>query len=819
MPNTPLPHPSRASQLIGLALLVLGSTTMLGWLLHVPPMVQIVEGLVPMVFNTGLGFALAGACLLLSRRPLLRAAIGCFLIVLCGLTLVEHLTDTSLGIDMAWVHLWHDYGNTRPGRMAPNTAFGFMLIGATQVALRRVESRAAAYAVVILTFCLLTVGLTGLVGYMLAPDLLFGWSRSARMALHTASGMILAAIGIWMGWAGSGWFGSNRFFTEAAKVRLLGTAILIVVTTTVGLTGFVLMQQALEKAIEGKLETVVQSRRTWLMAVTREIVQHAQAELRLVDAAGVAASMLGAPSGPAGAATFDRMARPLIAQAYSHVALEDAQQRVVHELGAYKAPAQFVAELDQDGTQLVWNGMPMLRIRQAVILEGGLAGYVRLDRALDEFDRALFDVRRLGSAAELAACVRQAAQLVCLPNNLNPGIFRIPLGARKLPMEYAVAGQSGVIHAIDYRGQNVVAAFGPVSPGFGFVAKQDAVEAYAVIRNALEFGVPIIVLISMLGAFALYSQMDPLVSRMHASERRAEQSAAEMRTLMHAVGDGILTIDGQGRIRSVNPAASRIFGYGNDELAGRRVTELIPAESRDAHERGVARVMAGEAPRLIGTPNVKVEGQRKDGSRFPLELTVTTVLVEGERQFVGVMRDITERQALEHKLERLAQYDSLTGLANRSLFMDRLRLALKRSERSQCSVAVMFIDLDGFKGVNDSLGHQAGDELLVEVARRMSDAVRSTDTVARLGGDEFTVILEDMKPPARSASTVAGKILDQMQRPFPVGGGHRHIGASIGLVVHDAEGMPADIDEIIRQADARMYAAKQGGKNRIVGPA
>ena len=191
----------RANALIGTCLLVLGANTMLGWLLRVPAMVEIVRGLVPMVFNTGLGFALAGVAMLVQgqRADKIRRMIGGCLIILCSLTLLEHILDARFGIDMAWVHLWYDYGNTRPGRMAPNTAVGFLLIGTINWRLGRVESRGSAYSVVILTFGLLTVGLTGLVGYLLAPDLLFGWSRSARMALHTASGMITAAIGIWMG--------------------------------------------------------------------------------------------------------------------------------------------------------------------------------------------------------------------------------------------------------------------------------------------------------------------------------------------------------------------------------------------------------------------------------------------------------------------------------------------------------------------------------------------------------------------------------------------------------------------------------------------
>ncbi|MES2899402.1 MAG: sensor domain-containing diguanylate cyclase [Pseudomonadota bacterium] len=808
-----------AALLVGAALLLMGSATIFGWLLHVPAMVEIVHGLVPMVFNTGLGFALTGVTLLVTGRNVrvVRASIGVFLICLCGLTFAEHIFDLSLGIDMAWTHQWYDYGNTRPGRMAPNTALGFMLIGAINVRLYKVDTRAAAYSIVILTFCLLTIGLTGLVGYLLAPDLLFGWSRSARMAVHTASGMIASALGIWMGWSRSDWFSGARFFTEATKVRLLGTAILIMVTTTVGLTGIVLMQKSLEKAIEGQLEAVLQSRRALLVNLTQEIAQQAHTAMRLVDAGALAAPVLSARSpGPA----FSAVAQRLLDEGYAQVAIEDSRRRVLHEIGGYVAPVQFQSPIDQAGTELVWNGMPMLRARQPILKGGQTVGYLRLDRAVSAFNRTLFDVTRLGDTAELAACVHGDGALVCLPNGKNAGVFRVDLrnrpGERRLPMEYALSGKSGIIYTLDYRNQSVVAAYGPVSDRFGFVAKQDTVQAYGVIRRALEFGAPVILFVSVLGGLALYSQMDPLVTRMHQSELDAERAAAETRNLMQAVGEGIMTVDSRGWIRSINPAACSIFSYEAHELTDCSVAVLVPEELRQSYGESLAHAAAGDSPDLIGVTNLQLQGLRKDHSRFPLELTITAVRVGDERCFVGAMRDITERQQMQRQLEQMAQYDSLTGLANRNLFMNRLRLALDRSQRSLHSLALMFIDLDGFKRVNDTLGHHAGDVLLIEVAARMSAAVRNTDTVARLGGDEFMVVLEDVHGTIEQATLVAHKILAEIRRPILLDGGPVVVGASIGVVFHEGNAVLPSLDDLISQADARMYAAKQSGKNRVL---
>ncbi|MBB3221689.1 diguanylate cyclase domain-containing protein [Pseudoduganella umbonata] len=814
----------KLDRLLGTLLVLLGVNTMAGWLLQVPAMVEIVRGLVPMVFNTGLGFALTGMALLVGERRagVPRTALGWCMLLLYSLTLAEHVLDASLGVDMAWVHHWYDYGNTRPGRMAPNSALGFMLIGAVHVAAGRVDSRATARSVVVLTLCILTIGLTGLGGYLLAPDLLFGWSRSARMAVHTAVGMIAAAVGIWAGWSRSAWYAGRRFFTEAGKVRLLGTAILIVVTTTVGLAGFVLMQESLEKAIEGRLLSVVQSRGPWLATMTRDTVQHAHSELRMVAAQEAALPLL-RPSTLGGRSnTFDDAARRLLVEGYAHVAVEDAQRRVVWEAGELATPAQFTAMLDKDGTELVWNGVPLLRVRAPVIDNGEVLGHLRLDKSMQAFSRVLFNVATLGESAEVSACVRQSGRIVCLPNRQQSRPFELGLAERDshrdLPMEYALGGRTGVMYTLDYRGHNVVAAYGAIVPGMGFVARQDTIEAYAVIRRALALGVPIILLISLGGAYVLYSQTDPLVTRMHDSERRADQSAAEIRALMHAVADGIMTVDGTGRVRSANPAACALFGHAEGALAGYPVASLIDCAASKAHAESAAPQAHNDFAQLVGTANVRVDGRRSDGVRFPLELSVTAVHVGKARHLVVIMRDITERQALERRLERMAQYDSLTGLANRTLFIDRLRIALARSQRAQSSLALLFIDLDGFKQVNDTLGHHAGDQLLVAVAQRMTMLVRCTDTVARLGGDEFTVLLEDVTQSPLSASAVAEKILVQLQEPFVIDAGCVQIGASIGLVVRDGAGPVTDMEQLLQLADSRMYLAKQSGKNRVVGP-
>jgi len=184
--------------------------------------------------------------------------------------------------------------------------------------------------------------------------------------------------------------------------------------------------------------------------------------------------------------------------------------------------------------------------------------------------------------------------------------------------------------------------------------------------------------------------------------------------------------------------------------------------------------------------------------------------VAGQRLFIGIVRDITDRKRVHDRIEQLAHHDFLTKLPNRVLFKDRLERAIALADRNRGRIAVLFLDLDGFKAINDELGHEAGDHLLCEIARRITTVIRHSDTVARVGGDEFTVILNEIGS-AEDVSAVAGKILGVVSLPFSVEGTERRIGVSIGIAIFPDHARAHDA--LLRAADASMYAAKQAGKN------
>ncbi len=212
----------------------------------------------------------------------------------------------------------------------------------------------------------------------------------------------------------------------------------------------------------------------------------------------------------------------------------------------------------------------------------------------------------------------------------------------------------------------------------------------------------------------------------------------------------------------------------------------------------------------MGVSGREVVAVRKNGEQFPMEVSISEMVLGGLRYFVGIVRDITERKLAEQKIAHLAHYDYLTDLPNRALFLGCLEHSMLLAKRNNYKAAVLFLDLDGFKQVNDTLGHDAGDLLLQGVSKRLKGIIRESDTVARVGGDEFTFVLNNIQS-SEGAAVVAGKIIAALSEPFDLKGQRCHVGGSIGIAMFPDDA--SDLDQLIRQADEAMYLAKQSGKN------
>lgn len=807
--------------LLGLAIAAMGVMVISGWLMHIQILVEMRHGMVAMTFNTALCFTLTGLALALPgilQRSLdqVQSVVGAYLICLGGLVLSEHALDYDLGIDWAFLHTWLQDGNTRPGRFAPNTAIGFMFIGSSLLLLARIKTRGQELIFQTLVFGVLAIGLTGLVGYLLSPDQLFGWARSARMAVHTAVGMIMVAVALWTSWQRADKLHASRFLRPDEKIGFMSAAILSVVTLTAGMTGFVFQQMVLESSLRDKLQFRLDGQRGIIQSAVeqaRVASWHAGHDPHLILPAQRVAG--GAADG---VTELGAEMNGLIEEGFHSATLRSLSGQLLYRAGnAGDAAGQAALHLPNRGPEqavLTWNGKLMLHTRIPLVKDGVAFARLELTRPMAQIQFQLFDLRGLGETGEMALCAGDATQLHCLPTGRNPlpySVRRLNIVGLPLPMSRAVNGAAGLIATYDYRGQSVMAAFTPLAPNLGLVVKQDTTELYSVIRMQLKWVLPALLVLIAFAALLMRGLVQPLLTRLIASETHAREQQLELNTLVASVGEGIMTINEKGLIESYNAAAAHIFGYEVDEVIGQPLDILMPPEMRGPHLQGMRNYLQTGERKVIGRPNAALPGLRKDGSRFTLELTVNEIRYDERRVFVGVVRDISERKLAEEKLIWMAQYDALTGLPNRALFMDRMAAALLRAGRSSGTLALMFLDIDGFKGVNDTLGHHGGDELLKQFGQRLCEAVRKTDTVARLAGDEFTIILEELHAAEQDAQRVAEKIIASMATPFDLAGHTVSISTSIGFAIDNAG--KTDLDELIRRADGAMYRAKRRGKN------
>jgi diguanylate cyclase (GGDEF)-like protein/PAS domain S-box-containing protein len=293
---------------------------------------------------------------------------------------------------------------------------------------------------------------------------------------------------------------------------------------------------------------------------------------------------------------------------------------------------------------------------------------------------------------------------------------------------------------------------------------------------------------------------------------RLEESENELRAILQNAHDAFIAIDEDGMVLEWNRQAEQLLGWSRMEAVGQELAELIvPSDQREFHRRGMKHFMNGGEAVLINN-RVELNALRRDGHELPVEMTVGHVKRRQGHLFIAFLHDITERLAFRNSLEEMALTDILTGLPNRRAFTQKLPEAMARAVREP-QMGLLFMDIDGFKGVNDRYGHEAGDELLIQFAQRLTEAVRDVDTVARLAGDEFTVILERLHGPA-DAQAVADKVLAAMRLPFPLRAATVNLSTSIGVTMFDP-GQSTTQDDLVARADGAMYAAKNAGKNRV----
>ncbi len=306
-----------------------------------------------------------------------------------------------------------------------------------------------------------------------------------------------------------------------------------------------------------------------------------------------------------------------------------------------------------------------------------------------------------------------------------------------------------------------------------------------------------------------------------AEDLHRRQSEARFRSLVAHSSDLITVLDAHGVVTYQSPSVERVLGYRAADIEGTDFSRLLSAADRPR----LAQILSGVGEAYAGggadTHVIECSLRRRDGTRLQFEVQHTDLLQdEHVRGIVLNSRDVSERKAFEDQLAHQAFHDPVTSLANRALFADRVEQALRRSNRGGAAIGVMFIDLDDFKTVNDSLGHAAGDKVLQEVAQRLQTAVRPADTVARFGGDEFAVLLDGISDSAEAAD-VAGRLLRALELAYDVDGKQVYPRASVGICLAGHELGASEAEELLRNADVAMYMAKRDSKGsyRVFEPA
>jgi diguanylate cyclase (GGDEF)-like protein/PAS domain S-box-containing protein len=314
-----------------------------------------------------------------------------------------------------------------------------------------------------------------------------------------------------------------------------------------------------------------------------------------------------------------------------------------------------------------------------------------------------------------------------------------------------------------------------------------------------------------------------------------KESDAKYRGLLEAAPDAMVVVNQDGEIVLLNVQAEKQFGYRRDELVGQKVTNIIPEGFAERLIADALRSAEDALAQQIGA-GIELYGLRKNRSTFPIEIMLSPLESAEGILVTAAIRNITTRKKAEallvqkveelyrsneelmesahvartmtQQMTHLAEHDSLTGLPNRLLLNDRLGQSVKLAQRNMCQVAVLFLDLDGFKHINDSLGHAIGDKLLQSIAARLTDCLRAPDTISRLGGDEFVVLLPEVRQPEDAAIT-ARRLLQALAESHSIGGHDLHVTTSIGVSVYPDDGLNAET--LIKNADTAMYQAKDNG--------
>ena len=801
-----------ASGLIGWGVVAVAAVVMTGWLLREPAILRAVPGTL-MVFNTALCFALAGLALGAeglvpeARLQRLRTVLGTVLILVSALVLAEYLSGRSLGIDWPQLHRWLTDDNPHPGRMAAPAAAAFMCVGAALVLLHRVRAAWQGVAVQGLALATVTLAAIGIAGQALRFALIFADYPFGPMALHTAAGFVALSVALWLCARRMAWYRSRTVIErEDRRIAAAGAGILALIVCAYAIGAFAVTMHQLEDFARSNLLAQVNGRvDSFRTTVEYRTTRAAVVATRPAIAANLAA-LQGRPDDAAARRALQAEADSALQFGFSGIAFHGLHGARHAAAGRQlEDPALVLPIAGAHRSALLWDDGFVLYDRVTVSLNGEPVGVVVSEQRLEALTRALGNADDFAASAEIVVCRRLAMELDCVRQRPAPSAFQTAF-SDAMPMAHALAGEQGVAVGRDYRERFVIAAYAPIgATGLAMVIKMDTAELYAPVRRQLLAAVLLLVVLAALGAWLLRLRVAPLVRRLAADEERLSLALDGSRLALwdFDVRSGRIYLDEQwSALLGKAPAA---VSHTPPELEA-----LVHPDDLPALRRHLQEVLEGKATHY----DIEHRVRKPSGDWMWIRSRGRVVARDGRGRalrLAGTNADIEHRKRLELELAHQAGHDALSGLPNRNLFHDRMQRAIARSRRNRTLMAAMYLDIDRFKRINDSFGHDAGDALIRGFAKRLSQCIRDTDTAARLGGDEFAVILEALDDRA-AGERIAGKIVAAMRAEFDLGEHRLAISTSLGVAFYQGE-EESEAAGILKAADEALYRAKAAGRD------
>lgn len=910
--------------------LLLGLAVIAGWLGNYPLLTFAFPGFRPVTLVAAILFILSALLLMVTREHLIKGgkkrkiralSFAAFICVLSALLIAKKIFDFPLG----WFALpagLQDYGKPSPG-----TLMGFFFSGLALLLLNTATSKRKEAVFQTIVIGVVASGLLGVFGQLSA------WVVNLfSISFVSSVGVAFLGISIYKLAGSAGWLGRARVRREDSKISLIGGLIMMGFGLAISLVVIGLFLNHVEELLTTHLNNRLASDASRLEdAVTQRVDTLTTARWRLPLSIEKFSSNRPTLMEQV---LLDQALDGMLSSQVTAVALYNRKGILLSQQGAFASNVEFEVPLKiKYPATLLWKDKFVLRLLLPAKEAGRVVGSYLIDTPLPLLNKLLTDIEYLGKSAEPAICAPYGSNMQCAPTRLTSRVIKIPrhFKGQPLPMSYALRGLSGTIVALDYRGVPVVAAYRPLPHlNLGMVIKVDAEELYRPQRQRAQKAVPIFIALLFISFMLLRWQVVPLVHKLGDAELRT-------RLIIDNLLDALITMDGNSRIVSANPASERIFGYAAGDIVGKNVNALLPLGNALA-KLGVTHpeTEISEGYRETVQP-VEVSAIRKGGTTFPVEVLLSKMLNNGQIVFIAVIRDVSERykhsqqlqlaarvinntkagvliadssklvrsinpaftellgytekdivghslkliqktvsdpktlavlqqmwvsleadgfwqgevegkgkfghpyivalnmtlskdangnisdyigvfndiretKKSEERIYHLAHYDTLTNLPNRLAFYDRLHQTIPFALRNENSLAILFLDLDRFKDVNDTLGHGVGDLVLRTVAQRIQRCLRTSDLVSRLGGDEFVVLLADA-PDGDSIASVAQKILAAVAEKYQIAQQEFYLSASMGITIFPADGK--DSQELVKNADVAMYRAKELGRNNF----